>query len=330
MPNGHAAQIAAARRSIQSLFSQIAAPRGPRGCTLFLYLKYGRDVRRRWQRMRFDAQLEREVRSNVLEQLAADIDDRELEVFAFDEMISGHIGAWRKETIPELAGWFDAVPVARDWPHVFTNDEEHISTAKFYVTAIPVAGADRPLIAFRQRSKNSLVGRGLWAIFDTVAHQFHPAAGKVFQFDHKIDFFEWDGTIYVLNQAPFESITNIRTATQEKARESLDAIALIENVHIDRFNEIVAGVVQRPLLAKKIASAHYQGILEEITGPGLAARIGAKHLPIRFDQHGDQYRFFPDPTDSNQMREFVRLLTDYYLSSPLTQIEYRALAKRRD
>jgi hypothetical protein len=165
------------------------------------------------------------------------------------------------------------------------------------------------------------------ALFDTTKHQFKELSQKVFHFDHGADFIEWGGWIYILDHRRFESLTNIRDITTSKASAALNAIQKIGDIVIVEMENLIASIVARPLLARKIAAADQIDVFAKLTGKAMVERIVAKSLPIKRRKTGKAYRFVIDSNDANQVREFVYLITDYYLHSPLTKREYRVPSK---
>lgn len=298
-----------------------------KSCIVFLGSKAGRRKQDRWKRMKFDASLAAEFRDEVVDALLQVVEAKDtVEPYAFDDMVSGHMGYLDKSESSILAQWFDEIPPP-EWPHVFDGDPHFLSRVKYYVTAIPVDGPDDVLRVFRHRGGASLVHKGLFALFDTTENQFRMAKQKVFHFDHGVDFFEWGGVIYICNHNRFESLTDMRTITAEKAGECLAGIEKKKDIHVGCLAELQHVIESKPLYAKKLASALTQGVIVKLTGKAMAERIKTKKLPIKWSQNGGKYTFTLNPENAAHVREFVYLVTDYYLNSPVTRIEYRVPSK---
>jgi hypothetical protein len=60
----------------------------------------------------------------------------------------------------------------------------------------------------------------------------------------------------------------------------------------------------------------------------MIARIQAKSLGLRCRTDGSGFVFDLNPDDPGEIEEFVNLITDFYLQSPVTNREWRALVKR--
>jgi hypothetical protein len=142
------AQIEEARNAFAALQKKLAALDGSASCAVFLCARGGRDQTDRWKRMKFDAALAGHFRKDVLVNLKKQLAlKEEVEPFTFDDMVSGHVGFWKKSESADLRDWFDDVPDAT-WPHIFTGDQSYLNRVKFHVTVIPIDGAKKSLAVF--------------------------------------------------------------------------------------------------------------------------------------------------------------------------------------
>lgn len=315
----------AAKKSLVALQANLKkAGQGP--CTVFLHSKAGRDRADHWKRMKFDVSLTAGFRQEVLKQLGKQLSQKdEVEPYTYDDMVSGHVGFWPKAESDILGDWFKDVPEA-NWPHIFTGDGAFLRRVHFHATVIPLGG--KTLTVFRHRGSGSLLHQGgLMAIFDTTEHQFKEAGGKVFHFDHGADFFEWDGFVYILSHMRFESLTNIRSLTAAKAQGALKSVERHRDIRVKDIDELSNVVNQKPMLARRLASAAEMEIMKALSGKAMVERIKALKLPIRHRKIGSVFQFEIDITNATEVQEFVNLIVDYYLRSPLTKKEYRVPSK---
>lgn len=297
-------------------------------CHVFLYANRGRGKSDKWKRLRFTSGLATTFRTDLEKQLVLQLPPlRILTAFSFDDMVNRQIGVIAKDEIPEIEKWFDEVPPA-DWLHLFDGDEKFLANVKFHVTNIAVADQKKSLKLFRQRSRTSLLHKGGYnTIFNFRKNEFSEVDGKIFDFSLDVDFFEWQGFVFILHLPSFESLTEIRRVTLTRAQDAISSLSLIGNLVIEGLESVSRELDQKPLLAKKLAAAKRQGTIDALKAEALVSRIAEKNLPISTRTLNGTYTIVIDPTQSTQISEFVNLITDFYLRSPVTQKEYKAHAK---
>ena len=304
--------------------------RGARS-TVFLFAKRGREPKNCWRRMKFTAALEKGLREKIANSLLARLNEQsEVEPFTFDDVVSGAICFWAKDETVEVADWVDKVPTA-DWPHVFKGPEgDFLSKVKFHVTTVKFPNEPRELNVFTHRGSSSLVrSAGLMAVFDVAKHEFKPA-GDIYQFDHRPDFIVWGDWVFIFQHQRFESLTNIRVVTSDRAEAALDTFEKKSDLTIADLKNLKAAIAKRPQLARRLAGASHQGILEMQVAEKLVKRIEKKKLSVPYKKVRGVYHFAPDSNDAKQVTDFVNLLVDYFLHSPSSDLEYRAPSKFKD
>ena len=209
---------------------------------------------------------------------------------------------------------------------IFEGDQKFLGRVNFHATVIPLGG--KTLIVFRHRGSGSLMHKGgLMATFDTTHHQFKELPGKVFHFDHGVDFILWDGFVFILDHKRFESLTHIRDLTIAKATGALNGVEKRRDIEVGNINDLITKVAQKPLLARRLASAEQMGVLKALTGKAMVERIKTLKLPLKHKKIDGKYHFEVDAENSVEVQEFINLITDYYLHSPLTDKEYRVPSK---
>lgn len=302
------------------------------GCHVFIFSLPTRDRRDRWLRVGMEgAVAERLVdsaRASLTRIEAKATDDQVLAEFDFDAMADGSIGALRVADARDIADWLNEVP-QDDWPIRFDGDEKVLERARFYATRLNFPDG-RHLTLFRGsrglavtlRQRNAVA-----AAFSREHHQMVAVDGPVISFDGNIDFFEWEGLVFILNLLTFESVTNIREVTVRKSGEAVDALAARFRLG-NNANALKAEISKRTRLAKRLAAAHQHGLIEDINHETLVGRIEQKSLRLHCRVENGLAHFDIDHTNRGEIEDFVDLMTDLFLQSPVTQREWEAVVKR--
>lgn len=319
------------RRALERL-TRILKKDGGRSCTLFLHSKAGREKAAHWQRLKFDAKLSKSFRAHVVGSLIAAIEAREadeVQAFNFDQAVSGAICVLKTDIAEELAAWFDALP-----DHTHTNvfdgtDEKFLKRIDFHVTTIDLGDDENELHVFRHHGTASLVQKGFFSVFNRTEKQFEEVTGQVYSFDHNCDFLRWGEWIFVFDYRRFEGLTDARTLTASQAERGFDQIEKLKDVHIPQFEDIKPVILNSPMMARKLASAAYQGLIGLASGESLHKRIKEKPLDIKVAQRAGKYEFDLKPDDKEGIKTFVRLIADDYLKSSTTKVEWTVNAKNK-
>lgn len=304
---------------------------GELGSHLFLYSQRGRSKRERWQRISMDSSLARRfaetIRMSVANTRARAVEEDGLQAFDFDSMASGSIGVMPIAEAPELQAWLDELPEP-DWPSIFRGEPGFVDRAKFYAVDLRVSDG-RQLRAFRSKSGIKIIierGSRLAAMFRQDSDEMQSVQGTVLTFDENLDFFQWEGFLFIRTLGAFESVTNIRAITAMKACSAVDAIA--SRFAIPDAKGLKDHLSSRIKLAKKMAAAVQHGLLEDVDGSRLIARIDERGFGVKCRRDGDRFAFDLDLGDRRQIEEFVNLMTDVYLRSPVTEREWKVTSKR--
>lgn len=303
---------------------------GDIGCHVFLFANHGRTPRDKWQRLSMGGTLPTRFTQaaalSVSQIRAVAVDDGGLLEFDFDAMAGGNIGVMSTETAPMLAAWLNEVP-PEDWPSIFVADPAYVQKAKFFSARYHFADG-RHLKTFRGRRGMQIIlerGSRLAAMFRQDSDEMRPVDSPVITFDQDIDFFEWEGFVFIRNLPAFEAITNIRAITAQKAHEAIDAIS--NRFSLPNIQGLKEHLSERTKLAKKLAAAVQHGLLDDIDGERLIARIEERQFNVICRQTDGGFEFEIDHADRNEVEQFVNLMTDVYLHSPVTQREWKAITK---
>lgn len=304
---------------------------GPIGCHVFLFGQRGRDRHERWQRVSMNAALSERfteaVRNASTESRARAVEEDGLLEFDFDTMATGSVGVLALADAPELAAWLDELPEP-DWPAIFQGDPDFVEKTRFYGIDVRFASGRR-LRSFRGKSGLRIVlerGSRVAAMFRQDSDEMQPVQGAVLTFDDRTDFFEWDGFVFIMNLSAFEAVTNIRAITAAKAHAAIDVIAARFGVpDVEGLKGHLSG---RAKLAKKLAAAARHGLLDDVDGERLIARVEKRGFAVHCRKEDGRYTFDLDLSDRAGVEEFVNLMTDVYLHSPVTNREWKVTSKR--
>lgn len=299
------------------------------GCHVFIYAPRTRQRRDEWYRVAMDGALaERFIDGSrqALLDVEARATDGELTEFTFDAMATGSVGVIATDDVPGIAEWLGAVP-ADDWPTRFDGDENVLEKARYYVNRVNFPDG-RILRTFRgRRGLNVIVRtRGVAAVFRRDTREMVPVEGAVISFDQEMDFFEWDGFLYISNLTAFESLTNVREITAQKAEEAVDVLA--GRFQLGDAEVLKAEIGKRTRLAKKLAASLQHGLFGDIDFDNLAERARFKNMNVRCEVDGQECRIIFDPHNRDEVEDFVNLVSDFFLNSPVTGREWEAVVKR--
>jgi len=252
------------------------------GSHVFIFAPPTRDCRDRWHRIGMDGgvadRLVDSARTSMSKIEARATDDQVLSEFDFDAMADRSIGVLRVADAAAIADWLNEVP-GDDWPVRFAGDERVLERARFYVTRLNFAdgrhltlfrGSRGLTVALKQRN-------AVAAAFSRDRDQMIAIDGPVITFDGNIDFFEWEGTVFIINFLTFESVTNIRELTVKKSGEAMDALSARFNLGTNT-EALRLEIGKRTRLAKRLAAAHQHNLIADIDPENLVRRAEEKRL----------------------------------------------------
>lgn len=302
------------------------------GCHVFIFSPRTRERQDEWYKIPMEGnvanRLAATARDALLKLEGRATDDQALAEFDFDAMADGSIGVMSLAEVPAIADWLANIP-EDDWPIRFDGDEKISSSARFYVTRLNFSDG-RPLTLIRGSRGLSVTLREkgmVAAAFSRTRNEMVAIDGSVVTFDGSIDFFAWEGLVFIANLRTFESVTNIRDETTRKSAEALDALAnrflLGDNTY-----ELKLEIARRTLLAKRLAAAHRNGIIRDIDPQNLVDRAAQKGLQLRCQMHNGNLQFDIDHDNRSEVQDFVNLLTDVFLRSSVTGREWEVMVKK--
>jgi hypothetical protein len=312
-----------AEKRIKVLKKEIVAPLG------FTLLLRGEGAKpaQQWKRVRLSPTLSAKLTSQVTAAIKRLL-DRDTAEYTYDDMTPSVLGVWRSEELPDFSPWLQEIP-DHTWTHVFDGASGFDETIKYQVFLIQINGGT--VRAFLKKGTHALAHKGIAAHFVTSKNEFSEVSGKVFAFEAGVDFFEFQGSLFVGNSSAFELVTHVRKITSERVEQVINSFheRAKGDVVFVRRKELYEAIRQKPLFAKKIASARVMGTIAALTAQKMIKRIRAKHLSILHEVHDGKYYFKVDEGDPKSVRDFVELITDTYLISEVTDFEYKTHAKER-
>lgn len=259
------------------------------GCHVFLYAQRGREKRDRWKRVSMDGDLASRfvdaTRESIVD-LQAGLGDRPIDEFDFDVMATGSVGVIATDDVESVGDWLNELP-DEDWAELFRGDSQYLDKVRFYATRINFSDG-KVLRLFRNKRGIDIIletSRGISAFFQQDAAEMRPVEGMIVNFDQRIDFFEWDGFIYVCNLGAFESLTNIRAVTISRAAQAMDTFARrFQVANVDAIKNKLANSTK---LSKKLAAAAQHGVIEDVDGDALIERIAEKGIDLSLEKRGN-------------------------------------------
>lgn len=302
------------------------------GCHLFIFAPRTRVRRDEWLKVNINHDVAEKIadaaRQAALRVETRAADDQALHEFDFDAMADESIGVLKSDEFEPIQHWLSQVP-DNDWDRRFDGSDDVLEKARFYVVRLSFSDG-RTATFFRgsRGIKISLETKGIIsAAFSRHSNEMVSIDGPVITLDDKFDFISWDGHVFINNLLTFESITNIKDLTIEKANSVIDQISTIINI-TSGINSLKSELSKRIRLAKRLAAAHRHGIIADIDIEKLAERCRQKGLGLNCTVSSGVASFDFDLTDKQLVSDFVNLITDFYYKSTVTGREWEAVVKR--
>ncbi|WP_336080453.1 Kiwa anti-phage protein KwaB-like domain-containing protein [Thalassospira sp. CH_XMU1448-2] len=306
-------------RDLQNLIEEIAGDVVPLVCT---HSRIKGDLHDGWRRAVLEDELSEKFRDEAIEVLRGDDVLDQIEEYTFDNMVEGQIGFWSAEDSDEVAAFIDGIVNSEDAGVLDPRDHAYSENLDMFTINVNLAGET---VYFVTRSLSSTIVRkkGLSVAWNA-DNRLEEFQGDVFHFIIQPCVIVWRNSVYIFNRSKFEMMTGLRAATIQKSVDAFNYITDELNIVIPA-NEDLLGVIKgKPLLYRRLASASAKGVLVRLSSARMVERIEALSLPIAYAQNDDDFQFNVDHEDTNQVKEFVYLMTDYYLHSPVTDLEHRA------
>ena len=140
-----------------------------------------------------------------------------------------------------------------------------------------------------------------------------------------IDFFVWGDIIYVVNYKRFESVLDFRTVTRAVATQAFDRfIGAIPVTNSEALRDALFSGARYP---NRLAALHATTHIEKLTFDRVKVIIAKRKLPISVVSVAGVETLQIDASNKEHVRAYLHILSDDYVRSELTDIEYISTEK---
>lgn len=303
------------------------------GCHCFIKSTKSLKRKKEWFRVKMDPEVARKIvvaTQGAVSTLQQQCEKTHVAEFDFDAMIDGDLAVSKLSDIQGLGLWFDEIP-ADTLADIYQGEDDVAERACIYTRRINFPNGKKLLaVSGKSGITVNLVAKGrISAAFDRDEGLMKGIKSPIISFDGKVDFFLWDDYVFISKIRPFESLTNVRSATIKKAEFAFAYCAGIFDMGPTK-DELLKYISDKPSLAKRLAAAHKWGFMKDMTAPALQARARQKQLDLSFetDLHSGKVSLKIDNADKRQVEDLIDLLCENFLQSPTTGHEYETRFKR--
>lgn len=249
--------------------------------------------------------------------------------FSFESLEDGHLFYLPIDDGEIIQTWMERIPMDESGQAFNGDDNSYAKKLKYYFISLAPLGNGLRLLAFRQKGASQTIKKGkLLAISRHLSGNYERLEDNVLEFDKLVDFFIWEGFIFVKSPQGFENITKYRRVATQLAEECMVSVLpfLPQNIQ----NNVQDRLLSNYLFTKKIANIQRANSLDNLTPPRLCEQIqrhGLNHV-FTIDGNGDNQTISFDYTNTSHMWEFLHLIADSHYISPMTERQYTALSKK--
>ncbi|MCC8625765.1 Kiwa anti-phage protein KwaB-like domain-containing protein [Xanthomonas vesicatoria] len=303
------------------------------GCHCFIKSTKSLKRKKDWFRVKMDPEVARKIvvaTQGVVSTLRQQCEENHIAEFDFDAMLDGDLAVSKLSDIEGLGLWFDEIPVDT-LVDIYQGEDDIAERAYIYTRRINFPNGKKLLaVSGKSGIAVNLVAKGrISAAFDRDEGLMKSIKSPIISFDGKVDFFLWGDYVFICKIRPFESLTNVRSATIKKAKVAFTHCAGIFDMGPTE-DDLLNYISDKPSLAKRLAAAHKWGFMNDMAAPALQARALQKQLDLSFDTdpHSGKVSLKIDNADKRQVEDLIDLLCENFLQSPTTGREYEARFKR--
>lgn len=221
---------------------------------------------------------------------------------------------------PSTADTMDFIESVTE-PAVFTKEEGFTERLAFYSIVFENMDGTRAAFYRKHAPKNQL-SRGFIARF--VDNQFEELEPQSYLFDDKIDFFTWDGYLFIRGAYHFRLIFKHFEQLQREVKENVERV--IESVPIANDQEFLSACLNQPQMVSKVARVANQPYLSDITIDDIKETIQEFELDVEILTVDGHEKLIFDAS-VQQRWVILKMLDDDYLGSVLTNRKYEANSK---
>jgi hypothetical protein len=208
-------------------------------------------------------------------------------------------------------------------PEVFTKSEDFADRMALY--SIVVEDADGAKAAFyRKHAPKNQLSRGVLAQLVDQQH-FQELEPRVYLFDEQIDFFSWDGHLFIEGaynfRLIFDHFERVREEAEQNARQVTDVVPILND------DEFVEACKDQPQMVSKVARVAQKPYLEDVEMDDIRRTIDEFDLDINIVEVNGEEELLFDPSVETRWI-ILKMLDDDYLGSVMTDRKYEANSKR--
>jgi hypothetical protein len=271
-----------------------------------------------------------EATARAVRQVLLDARAGHLTEFDFDAMVDGDVGIVKIQDVPALGPWFASLPPDTS-EDMFDGDPELVRRATHYARRLNFPNG-KSLIAVAGKGAINVNAGEKGKIASTFSRQRNEMVevdGPLITIEAKISFILWDDLVFIQGLSTFETLTQVREATVQRATQAVANCNEIFELSGDPAS-VISRLSGKPALAKRLAAADKNGYMTGMTGEKLKARATEKQLNLEFIQDAStgKYKLELDENDPQQIEDLVDLLSEFFLRSPTTDREFEARVKR--
>jgi hypothetical protein len=223
------------------------------------------------------------------------------------------------EALAETLNFIESVTEAE----VFTKTEDFAERMALY--NIVLEDADGAKAAFyRKHAPKNQLSRGVLAQLVDQQH-FQELESQVYLFDEQIDFFTWDGYLFIEGaynfRLIFDHFERVREEAEQNARQVTDVVPILND------DEFVEACKDQPQMVSKVARVAQQPYLDDVEMDDIRRTIDEFDLDIVVVETNGEEELLFDPSVERRWI-ILKMLDDDYLGSVMTNRKYEANSKR--
>ncbi|WP_134656638.1 hypothetical protein [Xanthomonas fragariae] len=241
----------------------MAEPNGQIGCHVFIHSKATRTRKTTWFKVAMERQLaERieEATAKAVRQVLLDADAGSLSEFDFDAMVDGDIGVIRIQDVPALHTWFASLP-PDTLEDMFDGTPELVERATHYARRLNFPNGKSLIAVAGKGAINVNAGEKgkIASIFSRQRNEMVEVDGPLITIEAKISFILWDDLVFIQRLSTFETLTQVREATLQRANQAVANCMKIFELSGDTAS-VISRLSGKPALAKRLAAADKMAI----------------------------------------------------------------------
>ncbi|WIG58310.1 MAG: hypothetical protein OJF49_001055 [Ktedonobacterales bacterium] len=219
-------------------------------------------------------------------------------------------------------------PLAAPWDlEPFRERKEFLAGLRYYVVSLRRADSptDPILHAFRFFTDSFQLHRTRW-VATLRGHKpgyYDEVPEPGFVFDYQIDCLCRGDDMFILNRDKFQRIFRFYEYVQEEAKAV--AYSLQDRIPIANLDEFLAACKRDPRMAMKLADLAELPHVQQLSMARIRRAIDRRGLSVEITKRDGKEMLVYATAYKTQ---FLRLLSDDYLNSPMTYVDYEVSSKR--